>query len=359
MDKSYLIEYVNRIKEQDKTAMRNSRTHWNSIAKPLYGLGLMEELVVDIAGVQGTSKVCVDRKAVIVMCADNGIVEEGVAQSDYSVTTAVAKNMATGLASINHMAEYTHADTFTVDIGMKDDITVPNLIIKKKVNGTKNFLQELAMSEDVMISAVVSGIEMVEELCKQGYNLITVGEMGIGNTTTSSAIASVLLDVPVEEVTGRGAGLDNEGLIRKIEVIKQAIDKYKLDKEDTFKVVQTVGGLDICGIMGVYIGGAVHGIPVVMDGLITGVAALAVSSIFPRVKEYILPSHLGKEPAMKYIMDELDKKPIICGELALGEGTGGVMLFPLIDMAMKVYNENVNFEELNIDSYEDYVGKES
>ncbi len=359
MDKNYLIEYTNRIKEQDKTAMENSRKHWNDIAKPLYGLGLMEELVVNIAGVQGTSKVCVDKKAVIVMCADNGIVEEGVAQSNYSVTTAVAKNMVEGLASINHMAEYTHADVFTVDIGMKDDISVPNLIIKKKVNGTKNFLQEPAISEDVMVSAIISGIETVEELCKQSYNLIAVGEMGIGNTTTSSAIASVLLDMPVEEVTGRGAGLDDKGLIRKIEVIKQAIDKYKLSEEDVYKVIQTVGGLDICGIMGVYIGGAIYGIPVVMDGLITGVAALAVSSIFPKVKECILPSHMGKEPAMKYIMDRLDKKPVICGELALGEGTGGVMLFPLIDMAMKVYNENPNFEELNIDSYKDYVGKES
>ena len=208
------------------------------------------------------------------------------------------------------------------------------------------------MAKDTAIEAIECGIRIVKDLKDKGYGIIATGEMGIGNTTTSSAIAAVLLSRDVEEVTGRGAGLSSIGLDKKINAIKKAIEINKPKKEDPIDVLSKVGGLDIAGLVGVFIGGAALNIPLVIDGFISAVAALVAVKICPKVKGYIIPSHLSKEPAAIAIMEELNLKPFIDCNMCLGEGTGAVAIIPLLDMALSVYGNMSTFEEINVDKYE-------
>ncbi|SFH32038.1 nicotinate-nucleotide-dimethylbenzimidazole phosphoribosyltransferase [Lachnospiraceae bacterium NLAE-zl-G231] len=366
----YLRQCGERIQEPDRRAGKAGERHWNSIAKPLHGLGLLEDALIQIAAIQGTEDITLDKKAVVVMCADNGIIEEGVSQSGHEVTTVVTGNIAKGLASVNRMASCAGADVFPVDVGMKDDLKLKGLLVEKTRNGTRNFLKEPAMEDEDMLAAIRAGVEMTEMLSDGGYHILALGEMGIGNTTTSSAVASVLLGLPAEEVTGPGAGLDKEGVRRKIAVINQAAAAWKLGihgplsgdgekdtqlmMQETLRTLRTVGGLDLCALTGACIGGAIYRVPIVLDGLITAVAALTACRLLPGVRDFLLPSHLGKEPAMAAIYEELKFCPVIHARLALGEGTGAVALFPLLDMACQVYRENATFGDLEMDAYEDY-----
>ena len=210
------------------------------------------------------------------------------------------------------------------------------------------------MSREQALEALHTGIRLASELKDTGYDLLAVGEMGIGNTTTSSAVASVLLQAPVEIVTGRGAGLPNAGLEKKIEVIKEAIALHHPDPEDPLAVLEAVGGFDIAGMCGLMLGGAIYRIPVVLDGLISLMAALLARKFCPLVTDFLLPSHMGKEPACGMAMETLGLEASIYGNLALGEGTGAVMLFPLLDMAEAVYRENSTFENIHVDAYQNF-----
>ena len=194
---------------------------------------------------------------------------------------------------------------------------------------------------------------MAEELKGQGYQILATGEMGIGNTTTSSAVASVLLNQPVEKMTGRGAGLSSEGLLRKIRTIEKAIQLNQPDPEDPVDVLAKVGGLDIAGLTGVYLGGAALGMPVVMDGFISCVAALAARKMCELAGDYMIPSHMSKEPASRLLMEALGKEPVIHGDMCLGEGTGAVALFPFLDMGAKLYNTLSTFEDIHVEQYEE------
>ncbi|HOO28341.1 MAG TPA: cobyrinate a,c-diamide synthase, partial [Lachnospiraceae bacterium] len=294
----FLSEMKKKIQETDQQAMLLSRQKWNKIAKPLYGLGLFENAIVQIAGIQQTADVRIDTRAVVVMCADNGILEEGVAQSSEEVTAVVAGNIAEGKACINHMAQCANAQVVAVDAGMKLTVLKDRLKVRKLMSGTRNFIKEPAMSEEAMLFAFRTGVETVRDLKKEGVRIIVTGEMGIGNTTTSSAVAAVLTGTDTELMTGRGAGLDDIRLKRKKEVIRQAIEKYDLKQEDTLRTLCCVGGLDLCGLAGVFIGGAIYRIPIIIDGVITAAAALAAARLIPETKQYMLASHIGKEPAM-------------------------------------------------------------
>ena len=342
--------------------MIKAKAHWNGIAKPLHGLGLMEEIITQIAGIKNTVDVHIDKRAVIVMCADNGIVEEGVTQTGQDVTAVVSCNMADGISSVCRMAACSKTEVIPVNIGIAADKladgtdvgTYKGLVNRRVMTGTRNFLKEPAMSQEQLIQAVHEGINQVEWCSEQGYNILATGEMGIGNTTTSTALASILLNLEPEAVTGRGAGLDDSGLKRKVEVITKAKEMYGRYADNPLKLLQSIGGLDIAGLVGVYIGGAVYGIPVVADGVIAAVAALIAVKLHPEINDYIIVSHQGKEPAMKALLDSLGKKAVIHAELALGEGTGAVMMFPLFDMALQVYRENTTFDDIQIAAYEDY-----
>lgn len=350
-----------KIQEPCLESYKKAQLHWDGIAKPLDGLGVFENIIKNIAGITRNADVTIDKKAVVVMCADNGIVEEGVSQSGHEVTAIVSANMAKGIASVCRMARVAGADVFPVDIGIKENILTEGLINRKISNGTANFVKEPAITSEGLLMAIQIGIDITRDLKEKGYNIIATGEMGIGNTTTSSALASVMLNMPVSEVAGRGAGLNDEGLKRKISVIDYAIRKYGLGskiytcREETFKALCCTGGLDIAGLTGVFIGGALYHIPIIIDGIISAVAALAAERLVPGCRLYMIASHMGREPACKFILDSLCLKPVIDAGLALGEGTGAVLLFPMLDMVMEVYRENTTFNDINIAQYKRFT----
>lgn len=352
---SELENVYERINVIDSTAMAESKKHWDNIAKPIEGLGLLEDMIIKLAGIQGNEMVDIRKRAIVIMCSDNGVVAEHVTQTDSSVTAIVTENFAKGISSVNRMAMVSNAKVIPVDIGIGIDINLDGVLDRKITYGTANIAKEPAMSRDQALQAISIGIQVVKDLKEEGYGIICTGEMGIGNTTTSSAIASVLLDMPVEEVTGKGAGLSQEGVLRKICVIKRAIEVNKPEQNDPIDVLAKLGGYDIAGITGLFLGGAVYRIPIVIDGMISAVAALIATRLCAKAVDYMIPSHMSKEPASIMIMKELGLNPIIHGNLALGEGTGAVLLISMLDMALNVYNQNNTFADMNITSYEKFV----
>lgn len=348
-----LEETLAQIKPLDKTAMEMAAKRWDSIAKPLHSLGKMEKLVIQIAGITGSADVSVKKRALVPMCADNGVVEEGVTQTGQEVTAIVAENFLSGATSACVMSRQCGTDVIPVDIGMVVDTKVPTDL--KIACGTANMTKEPAMSREQAVQALEAGIEMVRRLKEEGYELLATGEMGIGNTTTSSAVAAVLLDRPIEEMTGRGAGLSGDGLTRKINAIKKAIEVNSPDPEDAIDVLAKVGGFDIAGMAGMFLGGAALGVPVVIDGFISCVAALIAQRICPTAGEYMIASHVSKEPAAHLILEALGKEAVIHGELCLGEGSGAVALFPFLDMGIAVYDSMSTFEDIHVEQYEELV----
>lgn len=345
------MDRLSLIKNPDFNAYNRALKQWNNVAKPLHSLGLLEESIAKIAGITGDENVSLDKRCVIDFCSDNGVVCEGVTQTDSSVTAAVAKAMAEGTSNINILAKLYNADVIVVDVGIKGDISSENIINRKISHGTKNIAEGEAMSLAQAEQAIKVGIDTVRDCKENGYKVLVTGEMGIGNTTTSSAISSVLLSMPPEAVTGRGAGLSDIGLKRKIDVIRRAIEINKPDKNNPIELISKLGGYDIAAMTGMFLGGAVYRVPIVMDGFISAVSALLAVRINPLAREYMLCSHVSSEPAAKKILDVLELKPVITAEMRLGEGTGGVMLLPLLDGAAAVYNSAHSFDKLNIERY--------
>ena len=223
----------------------------------------------------------------------------------------------------------------------------------KVMMGTPNMIKGPAMTREEAIRGIMAGVTAAAELKAEGYQILATGEMGIGNTTTSSAVASVLLDQPVETMTGRGAGLTSEGLTRKVAAIKKAIELNRPDPADPVDVLAKVGGLDIAGMTGVFLGGAALHMPVVMDGFISCVAALIAMKLCPTAGDYILASHVSKEPAAHLILESIGKEAILHADMCLGEGTGAVTLFPVLDMAAAVYHSMSTFEDIHVEQYEE------
>ena len=346
-----LEEAIAKIKPLDHNAMEIAQKRWDSIAKPLHSLGKLETLLIQIAGITGNAEVDLSRRGLIAMCADNGVVEEGVTQTGQEVTAIVAENFLKYDTSVGVMCKQNHAEIFPVDMGMVTD--TKGRTDHKIAYGTQNMTKGPAMTREQAVKGLEAGIDMVRELNDKGYRILATGEMGIGNTTTSSAVASVLLKQPVEEMTGRGAGLTSEGLVRKINAIKKAIALNEPDPEDAIDVLAKVGGLDIAGMAGVFLGGAVYGIPVVMDGFISCVSALIAMRICPAARDYILASHVSKEPAAHLILENMGKEAIIHADMCLGEGTGAVALFPILDLAAAVYHSMSTFDDIHVEQYEE------
>lgn len=345
------------VKAPDEKICKKVLYNLDHVAKPLDGLGRFEALAAQIGAIQRTENIDISRKAVIIMCADNGIVAEGISQSGQEVTLAVVKKMAEKKSSVGKMAGTIGVDTIPVDIGVNHKSKIPGVLDKRICPGTRNFRNEPAMTEKEAIKAIFTGIEMVSDCKEKGYKILATGEMGIGNTTTSSAVAAALLHCEVAEVTGRGAGLSDEKLIHKQKIITEAIDKYGLKEADALRILETVGGFDIAGLAGVCIGGALYHVPIVLDGVISMVAALLAERIVPGTKDYLIPSHKGKEPAMGRLAKELNVKPVIDGNMALGEGTGAVMMFSLLDIALSVYQDRTTFSDINIEQYERFSNR--
>lgn len=350
---SRLQELIHTIEPIDQEMCQKAREKWDEIGKPLRSLGRLEEMVIQLAGITRELEPKADKKAVLIFCADNGVVEEGVTQTSSDVTAIVSENFTKGIASINSFSKVCGAKTFPIDIGIcKDMFKVEGMLHKKVAYGTANMAKGPAMTREQCEEAILVGIDLVRELKGQGYNLFATGEMGIGNTSTSSAILSVLEGVPVEEVTGKGAGLTKAGIQHKIEVLKQAIAVNQPDKEDVLDVLSKLGGFDICGIMGAFLGGAIYHVPVLIDGFISAIAANCAIRLAPLCKDYIFASHCSAEPAGQLALKAIGKEAYINAGMCLGEGTGAVVAAKLFDFAIAAYNEIADFDEADFGHYE-------
>lgn len=341
-------------KEPDWTSMQAAQETWDAVAKPLYGLGKLEDILVKIAGIQKTANVRLTKRAVLVFCADNGVTAQGVTQTDSHVTAVVADNIAEGKASVSRMCARCGADVLAVDMGIRDETHSVRLLQRKIAKGTKDFSREPAMSMEEAVRAVDTGIALVKECQEKGYSLLAAGEMGIGNTTTAGAVTAALLGLSAQETVGRGAGLSKDGLRRKQEVVAGAIKRYGLYERSALEVLASVGGFDIAGMAGAFIGGAAYGVPVVIDGMISAAAALVAARLCPKAVNCMLASHISREPAMGAVMNALGLSPVIDGALALGEGTGAALLFPMLDMAESVYRSKETFSKIQIERYQKY-----
>ncbi len=350
-----LHEWQNALRRPDAAARAAAQRQWDSIAKPLGSLGALEKLVMDIAALTGDPKVDISKRAVVVCCADNGVVAEGVTQTGQEVTARMAGEMVSMRTSVCQMARAAHADVIPVDLGMVR--RVEGVLDRHVMDGTQDMARRPAMTRDQAMQAVSAGVAPVKGLKDQGYRLLVSGEMGIGNTTTSSSLVAALLNLPAETVAGRGAGLSDAGLSRKIWAIERAITVNRPHPRDPLDVLSKLGGLDICGMAGLFIGGAIYGVPVVIDGFISAVAAFMAQRLCPGADIAMLPSHCSEEPAAKRVLMVLNKYPIIFANMRLGEGTGGVCLLPLLDMALAVYGGGGTFDSVGIDAYTPQGGK--
>ncbi len=341
-----------------KEAMAQVRADFNSVAKPIRGLGTFEDILCTIGGIRRTADFSLSNKAVVVFCSDNGVTAEGVSQSDKSVTLKVTEALGKRISTVCVMAERAGAFVIPVDVGVDSENTPQGVISMKVRRGTRNFLKVPAMTVDETVKAFLTGIEMAGVLEAEGYDIIAAGDMGIGNTTTATAVICAFTGAKPEDITGEGAGLPPGGLEKKIEVIKKGLELHGLSggegKERPLSALAQVGGYDIAALAGLYTGGALYGIPVVLDGLISMAALLAAEYITPGVKAHVIPSHRGREKGAGLVLDELGLKAVINADMALGESTGAVMLFPLLDMAYDVYARGSSFEEEGISPYVDY-----
>lgn len=339
---------LDNIKPLDKDAVEMAWKHIDNLTKPIGSLGILEEIGARFAGITGKLHNKVKKKNIVIMAADNGVVEEGVSCAPKFITKVVTENFTRGITGVCVLAKQAGADLTIVDIGVDADFNNPKILNKKIAYGTKNIAKEAAMSYEDAIRAVEVGIEVVDKLVMDGVDLLGTGEMGIGNTTTSAAVLCALSGLSPDIVVGKGAGLTDEQHKNKINVVKKALEINKPDRNDPIDVISKVGGFDIAGLTGCFLAAAKNRVPIVIDGFISSAAALCAVRLNPLVKDYIFPSHLSAEPGAVYMMKELGLEPMINLKMRLGEGSGCPLAFMIIEAALAIVNEMGTFEEANI-----------
>lgn len=337
------------IKPLDESAMGAARERQGRLTKPPGSLGRLEELAVQLAGITGQTRPRLPRKAVVVMAADHGVVAEGVSAYPKEVTPQMVLNFLAGGAAINVLARRAGARVVVVDVGVAAELPVSDGLVRRKVAlGTRNLALEPAMARDQAERAVEVGMEVVEDEVRRGLDLVATGEMGIGNTTASSAIVALLADRPVAEVVGRGTGVDEAGMGRKVRAIERGIRSTRPDGSDPMDVLTKVGGLEIAGLVGVMLAGAAHRLPVVIDGFISGAAALVAVGMCPRLRDYLIPSHRSAETGHRVVLEALGLRPLFDLDMRLGEGTGAAIAMQLIDDALALHDEMATFSEAGV-----------
>ena len=332
----------------DQPAAEQAAVRWNNLAKPVGSLGLLKRAVITLAGVQATPQPKINKRAVLVLCADNGVTRQGVASTPPEITAVMAGFIANKRSSVCIMAKQANADSIAIDLGMFRRVDEPALIDRHIADGTADMTTGPAMTREQAMQAIETGIELVKSCKAQGYEILATGEMGIGNTTTSSAISAVLLGKTPQEMTGVGAGLDEAGLQRKISAVERAIAVNQPDANDPVDVLAKLGGFDIAGMVGVFLGGALYRVPIIVDGFISATAALVASRIWPEARSSMLFSHLSAEPASRAVLGALQAEPMISAGMRLGEGTGAVALLPLLDQALAVYYNLMTFADIGM-----------
>jgi nicotinate-nucleotide--dimethylbenzimidazole phosphoribosyltransferase len=344
---------IQNIKPLDNNAMSLARARQDVLTKPTGALGRLEELSIQIAGIQGKEKPQVKQKAVFVMAADHGVAREGTSAYPQEVTAQMLLNIARGGAAITVLSRQVGARVIVVDIGVAGETSdFQNVIHHKIAQGTQNLLKGPAMTIEQATEAIETGIELVNAEFNKGLEIAGTGEMGIGNTTPSSAICAVMTGKSVADVTGRGTGLDDKQLQRKIEIINKAIVVNKPDRNKPLEVLAKVGGLEIGGLTGVILGAAANRIPVMVDGFISGAAALIAAGLCPQSKDYMIASHISVEPGHRLLLQHLGLKPFLDLNMRLGEGTGGVMGMVVVESACRTLAEMATFAEAGVSNKE-------
>ena len=338
----------------DIAAAKQAQVRQGNLTKPRGSLGRLEDISIRLAGMKADPLPDVTRKAVIVMAADHGVALEGVSAFPAEVTKQMVLNFLSGGAAINVLARQAGASVAIVDIGVASDFdpSLTGLHHRKVARGTCNMAGGPAMTRAEAEQALVCGMEVLKEVAETGIDLIATGDMGIGNTTPSAAIAAVMTGLPVAEVTGRGTGVDDVGLAHKIKVIEQAISLNRPDPNDAFDVLCKVGGLEIAGLAGVMIAAAARRIPVVVDGFISTAAALIAVGLVPDVINYLFCAHQSVEIGHRAMHRHLGLSPLMHLDLRLGEGTGAVLAFHLIEAASRILKEMATFSEAGVSDQE-------
>jgi nicotinate-nucleotide--dimethylbenzimidazole phosphoribosyltransferase len=348
-----LEEIIKDIQPLDESAMQAARARQGKLTKPRGSLGRLEELSIQLAGMKADPLPSVERKAVIVMAADHGVTREGVSAYPSDVTAQMVLNFLRGGAAINVLARQAGARVTVVDIGVAADFEpLPGLTRRKVTCGTQNLAQGPAMTREEAEQALQIGVDVLNEEADRGLDLLATGDMGIGNTTPSSAIIAVLTGLPVAQVVGRGTGIDDQGLERKIQVIEQALGVNQPDANDALDVLHKVGGLEIAGLAGTMIAAASRRIPVVVDGFISTTAAMIAVDLAPRVRDYLIAAHLSVETGHRAMLQHIGLKPLLDLNLRLGEGSGAALAFHLIEASTRILREMATFDEAGVSDKE-------
>ena len=368
-----ILDTIEEMGDLSENAMADARARQEVLAKPTGALGRLEDISVQLAGITGKVKNDMKKQAIVILSADNGVVSEGVASAPQSVTLSQTINFTRHLTGVSSMAAYFGIDLLVVDVGVKmpipESLYAPEMIehicsdgccrngltakiVNRRIaNGTKNLAQEPAMTEAETLQAILTGMEAVEAFKRCGYDIFGVGEMGIGNTTTSACILAALCGKHGADVVGRGGGLNDEGLAKKIRIVDEAI--RGLDPSDVLGILAKVGGFDICAMVGAFLGAAYYKLPAVIDGYISAVAALAAVRLAPKTAGYLFGSHVSKEQGYLIAMDALGIRPFFDLGMRLGEGSGCPISFKIIETACAAMNGMATFAEGAIDA--DYL----
>lgn len=341
--------YINAIEAADAEAERQAQSYIDGLVKPPGSLGRLETVAAKIAGITGKIKNKLPQKCIIVMCSDNGVVDEGVASAPKSVTLMQTLNFAKGITGVTVLAKHVQAEVFIVDIGVDGDVDDSKVLNRKIRKSTWNIAKGPAMTYDEACRAILTGIEMVKMAKDNGFQVIGTGEMGIGNTTTSSSILTAYTGADLDKTVGKGAGASEETHRLKKATVAKAIEVNQPDLNDPIDVVAKLGGFDIAGMTGIFLGAAYYRIPVVMDGFISAAAALIAIKLNAKVRDYIIESHASAEPGYMELVNEMGLNPMFNMGMRLGEGSGCPLTFTVIDLACAMVNEMATFGEAQID----------
>ncbi len=360
-----------RVPPVNSERLRILRENWDRIAKPIGSFGKFEQIHSRISAIQGLELPDVDHMRLLVCCGDHGIVEEGVSQSPQSVTAVCAENIGKGVSTAGILAKAAGAEIRAVDVGINHLGMVPGTVYRRVANGTKNFLREPAMTKQEFLQALQVGMELAEESRMDGITILGIGEMGIGNTTSAAVLTGKMLSLAADGVTGHGAGLDSAGMHRKLEVVRtvltQAVCKMPSEdpvmaesdaESDVSEGVEAVftryGGLELAAMTGIIIGSSFCGIPVILDGVLSMVSALAAERLAPGCCGYLIPSHMSREPAAEKLAAALRLEPVIDGGMATGEGAGSALMMSMLKTVDRVYREAARFDGYGIPEYTRY-----
>jgi nicotinate-nucleotide--dimethylbenzimidazole phosphoribosyltransferase len=337
------------IKPLDEKAMAEARMRQDNLTKPQGSLGQLESVSIQIAGIKGNPRPRITHKVIFTLAGDHGVTRDRVSAYPSEVTPQMVYNFLRGGAGINVLARHIGARVIVADLGVASVLERhPGLKDRKVAMGTRNMAREPAMTREQAIRSIEAGIQLVEEELTKGVDILGTGDMGIGNTTASSAITAAITGADVAAVTGRGTGLDNKGWERKVKIIEKALDINRPDPKDAIDILSKVGGFEIGGIAGVILAGARYRVPVVIDGFISGAAALIATTLSPEVKPYLIASHQSAEQGHWILLEYLGLKPLLNLDLRLGEGTGAALGIFLVEASLKILDEMTTFAEASI-----------